>query len=153
SSNTYSSMIKMSRETGHVVLIFPEYVIAFDRNQYIYKYFPLRDVTPLAFVSDHPFISRAFAPASIFQTIRYRETHPLNDFWFEDWHFSAECVANSVDIRIAENTVLFYRQRAASIMAEARMHADRHISPCSLLKPSTFLQVTRGYSCTSTKNR
>ena len=145
SSNTIVEMFRLAEAVGPGHLIFPQYVYAFGDRYHCWKYFPVKTVTPLAFIDVHPYTSRAFAPKSIFQAIPYQDARSSSGFAYEDWHFNAECVARGHSIVVAEDTILFYRQRSSSLLNEANRTSARQIRPSTLFEPETYVRITTPY--------
>jgi glycosyltransferase involved in cell wall biosynthesis/2-polyprenyl-3-methyl-5-hydroxy-6-metoxy-1,4-benzoquinol methylase len=143
SFNWFTVMFRLAEVAGPANVIFPQYLYSFGDCYYRIKYFPLGMVTPLAFLEQHPFISRAFAHRSVFEAVPYTDARVSSGYAYEDWHFNAECVARGYQILVAENTILFYRQRPGSLLDQANNHTTRQIPPCTLFEPPTWVQVTR----------
>ena len=137
SSNTIAAMFRLAEEVGPGHLIFPQYLYAFGERYHCWKYFPLETVTPLAFIDVHPYTSRAFAARSLFRSIPYQDARTSSGFAYEDWHFNSECVAHGHRIIVADDTILFYRQRQSGLLSEANRTSARQLQPSMLFDPET----------------
>lgn len=126
-------------------LYFPEFLFAFGAEYHICAYRPLTEVTPLAFIDMHPYISRVCAHRSIFDQHRYGDLRLGTGYAYEDWHFNANAVAHNIDIRIVPNTIIFYRQRQGSLLRQANALSARQIAPSDLFTPETYLAACSGY--------
>lgn len=145
SSNTIVAMFRLAEEVGPGHVIFPQYLYAFGESYHCWKYFPLETVTPLAFIDVHPYISRAFAARSLFRSIPYQDARTSSGFAYEDWHFNSECVAHGHRMLVADDTILFYRQRASSLLNEANRGSARQLRPAKFFEPETYIKVTKPY--------
>lgn len=143
SFNAVAAMFRLAEAAGPGHVIFPQYLYAFGDRYHCWKYFPLETVTPLAFLDVHPYISRAFAHRSVFQSVPYADVRASLGYAYEDWHFNAECVARGYRMLVAEDTILFYRQREGSLLDQSNKLSTRQIPPCTLFEPETWVRVTR----------
>lgn len=111
---------------------FPEYIFTFDGQ---YNYIRLdshnkNDQTyHYALFSSNLYCSRVAAHKELFIHIPYSACKP--GFGFEDWHWACEALSNGVELRIAPNTVLFYRRRPGS-------RCDAHVRNAAIIPPSHF---------------
>ncbi len=135
--DSFSTAINRSRDT----IYFPELLFAFGADYHICIYHPLEEVTPLAFIDMHPYISRVFAHRSIFERLKYNDLRLSAGYAYEDWHFNANAVAHGIDIQIVPNTVLFYRQREGSLLRQANAVSARTIAPSRLFEPTIYTDV------------
>ena len=145
SSNTIVEMFRLAEAVGPGHIVFPQYLYAFGERYHCWKYFPLETVTPLSFIDVHPYISRAFAAKSLFQSIPYQDSRSSSGFAYEDWHFNSECVARGYRMIVADDTILFYRQRQSGLLSEANRTSARQLRPSTLFEPETYIKVTRPY--------
>jgi glycosyltransferase involved in cell wall biosynthesis len=143
SFNSITVMFRLAENMGTGCIIFPEYLYAFGYRYHCWKYFPPEVVTPLSFIDTHPYVSRVFAHRSVFQAVPYVDAGISSGYAYEDWHFNAECVAHGYRILVAENTILFYRQRKSSLAHQADISSSGQIRPSSLFKPETWVTITR----------
>ncbi|MGE3888120.1 MAG: glycosyltransferase [Vicinamibacterales bacterium] len=146
SFNAIAEMVRLGDASAPGTLIFPEYLFAFGERHHFVRYYPLDVVTPLSFLRAHPYISRVFAPMEVFRSRGYVDVRLSPGHAFEDWHFNAECAAHGHAIAVARDTMLFYRQRPGSLLAQANALSVRQIPPTSLFAPATWRRVAReGY--------
>jgi len=117
SFNFFSAMIEEAERNPGAIIV-PEFLYAFGTRYHLWQYFGTDRVSKLAFFGYHPFCSRVFFPRELAQDIRYVDTKATRFFAYEDWHFNCEAVAAGYEFRTAANTILFYRQRSTSIMAQ-----------------------------------
>ncbi|MEW6255567.1 MAG: glycosyltransferase [Pseudomonadota bacterium] len=138
SRNYIYDMVRAAQKAEADVLYFPEYLLAFGDSYHSYILRPLRDVTPLAFIDMHPYISRVCAHRSIYENIKYADLAISRGYAFEDWHFNAECLAAGCDFRIARDVILFYRQRSTGLLKSAKAKSVGQIPATSLFKPTIY---------------
>jgi glycosyltransferase involved in cell wall biosynthesis len=143
SFNSFAAMYRVAAAAGPDHVVFHQYLCAFGASYHRWKFFPLDTVTPLTFLEQHPFTSGVFAHRSIFEAVPFVEFDASSGYAHEDWHFNAECVARSCRLVVAENTIMFYRQRLGSRLDEAKRHSTGHIPPSTLFEPQTWVRVTR----------
>ena len=117
SFNFFSAMMEEAERTPLAIII-PEFLYAFGTRYHLWQYFGTDRVSKLAFFGYHPFCSRVFFPRELAREIQYVDTKATGFFAYEDWHFNCEAIAAGYEFRTAANTVLFYRQRSTSIMAQ-----------------------------------
>ncbi|WP_192799407.1 glycosyltransferase [Brucella anthropi] len=142
--DTISTAAKGPREC----LYFPEFLFAFGASYHVSIYRPLNDVTPLAFITMHPYISRVCAHHSVFERFKYEDLRLTKGYAYEDWHFNANAVANGLDIRIVPKTILFYRQRKNSLLQQANAVSARQIAPSNLFEPSNWIRLCEPFIST-----
>ncbi|GEM_PF-373810 len=146
SFNALAEMTRLADASPPATLVFPEYLFAFGERHHFVRYYPLDMVTPLSFLRAHPFISRVFASLQVFRSLGYVDVRLSPGYAFEDWHFNTECVARGHAIAVARDTMLFYRQRPGSLLAQANALSLRQIPPAALFEPATYRRVAReGY--------
>lgn len=143
SFNMLADMLRCARAAPPRCLHFPEWLMAFGARAHVVRYHPLERVTPLAFLQLHPYTSRAFARREAFLETPYRDLRVTTGYAYEDWDFNAACVARGHDIRVACDTVLFYRQRAGSLLRQAVTLSVDQIPPNPLHEPATILRLGR----------
>lgn len=145
SYNYFHTILMEAQSRGKNSLYFPEAVLSFGDEPLIALYKGSEVVPPKAFVDGQPYISRVCAHRDIFLSIPYWDVHLQKGYAYEDWHFNAEAVALGVDIHTVPKTVLFYRQRAGSLLKAADVMSVRQIPPTRLFEPETFLKLSRRY--------
>src|SRR5690606_15591381 len=95
-------------------------------------------LTAADFAYDHPYISRIFLRRSAFDTLLYRDLKVTTGFAFEDWDFNCRLLAEGYEFRIAPKTVIFYRQRANSLLKQARNTSANIVPHSRLFEPKYF---------------
>lgn len=141
SYNYVAELVREAEAGPSRALYFPEWLAAFGARHHVVRYHGLDRVTPLAFLQMHPYNSRAFARREVFLETPYSNLPPGNGYAHEDWDFNAACVAKGCDVRIARDTILFYRQRAGSVLSRAAALSTNQIPPNPLHEPSTFRRL------------
>jgi glycosyltransferase involved in cell wall biosynthesis len=142
SYNYLGAMAAAADGLGPNDILIPKFVFAFGRTYYIAEYFDLSDVTPLLLLIDHPFLSRIFFARSLCDRLTYHDIsgqHPA--YAFEDWHFNCEAVALGCQFRAVPDSILFYRQRANTMLARANQFSSRQIPPTRLFTPPVYRRV------------
>ncbi|OWT63857.1 glycosyltransferase [Candidimonas nitroreducens] len=127
----------LARKNGARSVVLAEYVYSFGSRSYFQKYMGSADIPCILSAGGHPYVSRIFCHRSLFDQIRYVDARG-GIRAFEDYHLNCEAIANGYTFYCASNTVLFYRQRAASIMTSA---AGKIIPPTSYFEPKVFTRI------------
>jgi len=117
SFNFFSAMMEEAERNPRAIIV-PEFLYAFGTRYHLWQYFGTDRVSKLAFFGLHPFCSRVFFPRELARDIQYVDTKKTRFFAYEDWHFNCEAIAAGYEFHTAANTILFYRQRSTSIMAQ-----------------------------------
>jgi len=145
SENFIFDTILLAKQGVHDCLYFPEFLLAFSASYHVGIYRPLREVTPLAFISSHPYTSRVCAHRSVFERFKYEDLRLSRGYAYEDWHFNANAVAHGLDVKVVPDTILFYRQRRNSLLHQANAQSSRQISPSELFKPAKWLSECKPF--------
>jgi len=135
-----ASLSEAERQREPAIFI-PQYLVLFGKTFQFVRYFSIADVTPLALIDRHPFVSRIFFHRELFHKQQFVDARLSRGFAFEDWHFNAEAVARGYDVRPVTDTILFYRQRDGSLLEQANAVSMREIPPSRLFEPPTYLKV------------
>jgi glycosyltransferase involved in cell wall biosynthesis len=143
SFNSFVAMFRLAEAAGPEHVIFHQYLYAFGYRPHCWRYFPLDTVTPLIFLEQQPYTSAAFAHRSVFEAVPYTDSRVSSGYAYEDWHFNAECVARGYGVLVAEDTIMFYRQRRGSLLHQADSQTTRQIFPSTLFEPETWVRITR----------
>lgn len=126
----------------HAVVV-SEYIHCFGNKNSIQKYYPSSFFSPCDYIAFHPFCSRIFAHNSIFRKIKYRDLKKSSGFAFEDWDFNVRTYNLNIETIVATDTILFYRKRESSIMAQKDYV---HLIPHSeLFEPAVFMKRYEAY--------
>jgi glycosyltransferase involved in cell wall biosynthesis len=141
SYNFIAANLSEAEQCGERTIFIPQYLVLFDKTYQLVRYFSLDDVTPLALIDRHPFVSRIFFHRELFEKQQFVDVRLSKGFAFEDWHFNAEAVARGYDIRPAKDAILFYRQRSGSLLEQANALSTRQIPPSRLFEPPIYRRV------------
>jgi len=141
STNYFSATLAQAEKSSRNTIFFPEFLFAFGDNYHITHYSDLDRVGILAFLKHHPYISRVCAHRSLFDQIKFSDSRLSQGHAYEDWHFNCEAVAAGYDIKTVDGTVLFYRQRAGSLLRSADALSSRQIAPSKLFEPARFIEL------------
>ena len=141
SANLITALRQALQEDPDASLVFPEYLVAFGGDNFVFRLHGSRDVPALAFLDIHPFMSRVMFRREVFVGNRFVATLPIAPYRFEDWHWSCECLAAGRVSIVAEGTAIYYRQRTGSLMHEARTQRGCQIAPSRLFVPEVFCRI------------
>lgn len=125
SYNFLYGMLETASAAGADAIVCAQHTYSFGDTSYWRVYSGSEDISPLALFGGNPFSSRVLAHRTIFERIPYQDS-PDAVTAFEDWHFNCEAIANGCRFHIASDTILFYRQRANSIMDRSRDYIMRY---------------------------
>jgi hypothetical protein len=143
SFNLIVECLRIARKEGPRCIVIPQYVVNFGPGSQLAKYSGSDDISPLALISDHPYVSRIFAHSSIRDALLFADVPRGGAYAFEDWHFNATAYALGYRFRIARDTILFYRLRSDGLSRLARIESLNQIPPSPLFEPRTFLRLYR----------
>lgn len=133
-------MTALSR--GPKCLVFPEYHFGFGVHCYAWKFHGQDRVGSAVFYEQHPYGSRVmFRRADFNGGVRYADASLKSGYAYEDWHFNCECLAAGFSIHVASGTVVFYRQRAGSLLRRADAETTRKIPPSRYFEPDVFIRL------------
>lgn len=115
-------------------LCLPEKVVSFGSHIACQTTQPSKAIPMAQMMNMHYWVSSSFAHIGIYQKHPYNENINKNTrFAFEDWDFNLRCIASGISIIPVENTYLFYRRRANSMLSE-------HVGYNSLIPPSDYFE-------------
>ncbi len=143
SFNLIVECLRIARREGPRCIVIPQYVVNFGPGSLLAKYSGSDDISPLALISDHPYVSRIFAHSSIRDALSFADVPRGGAYAFEDWHFNATACALGYRFRATRDTVLFYRLRADGLSRLARIESLNQIPPSPLFEPRIFLRLHR----------
>ena len=138
----YEAYLSVKDEPSKNIAI-PEYLYGFGDNRHIVKYFGSRDIDNMSFFQYHPYNSRLFCHFSTYENISYRDFRLNSGFAYEDWHFNCEALAKGFFFVVADDAILFYRQRAGSLLRQAMSVSANLTGWSSLFEPQTFVKLKR----------
>lgn len=140
SANTIVESYRLAEEEGPSCIVVPEYMFGFGLKNFTARYFSSEYVSPHAFMSYHPFVSRIFVHRSIRDYMGFIDVPLSSGYAFEDWHFNATAFSLGYRYRPAPNTVLFYRHRAG-LLDTMNTVTTRQIPPTRLFIPDIYPHV------------
>ncbi len=73
-----------------------------------------------------------------FSHLRYSDLRVTSGFAYEDWEFNVQLRYLGFRFLIANNTILFYRQRTGSLLKQANSTSARIIPQCKFFDPAWF---------------
>lgn len=126
SSNCIVALLETARR--HLcpkVVVFLEYLCAFGDKYFNCRYVGSEYLTGADFVFHHAYVSRIFVRRDVFDAIRYEDLRVTAGFAYEDWLMNCELRAMGYEMAVAPDTVLFYRQRAGSLLSQANAASTR----------------------------
>lgn len=133
--------IKKLEKNKDRVIVFPEYVMHFDRFCFITKFVDSDQFSAEDFAYFNPYPSRFMGRTSIFQSRKFANLHKNSGFAFEDWDYNCYLYAKDYSFAVVPDVILFYRRRIGSIMAQRDY--CRLIPNNELFNPEVFI----GHSC------
>lgn len=140
SYNTIIESYRIATKGGPRCIVVPQYLFGFGTKHVLAAYFESRRVSPLAFFSFHPYVSRIFAHNSIKQNARFIDVPLTSGYAYEDWHFNATVYSQGYEFKSAPDTILFYRHRAG-LLQNMNVISARQIPPTPLFEPATYLRI------------
>lgn len=144
SFNTLADMrAAAADEADAKAILVPQYLVAFGEEYHVAEFRGSAEVTPLSFIDVHPFTSRVFFHHSLFAELRYADLPVTLAHAYEDWHFNADALAAGYRFLPVPDTVLFYRKKKGSLLAQADATSARQIPPSRLFEPQVYLDACR----------
>ena len=86
-------------------------------------------LTVADFVYVHPYVSRIFVHRDAFKQTRYSDLPVSVGFAYEDWDLNCRLLAIGYIFLVANETIIFYRQRRDGLLAQANRLSLRTIPP------------------------
>ena len=139
SFNYLERMFFTAKRLGGKAILIPKFYLGFGTSHHICEFFGLDAVTPFALIKSHPFVSRIFFKRTILQDLSYADLRLSNGYAYEDWHFNCDAVALGYTFHACEETIVYYRQRESSLLAQANIVSTRQIPPSLLFEPARYL--------------
>jgi hypothetical protein len=141
SSNTTLQCFRTLLDSPATTIAVPEYLYGFGSKHILAVYSGSEQIPPLAFVAQHPYVSRVFVHRDISKHVRFTDVRLGPGYAFEDWHFNATAVAAGCRFAIAPGVILFYRHRVNSLSANMSSQSARLIPPTPLFEPRNYLAL------------
>jgi glycosyltransferase involved in cell wall biosynthesis len=139
SRNAIYRLLQTARNQSYKdVAVFMEYFVAFGDNYHVARYFGSELLTAADFAIQHPLGSRIFIRRAILKDVRYRDLKVTTGFAYEDWDLNCRLLAFNFIFLVAQDTILFYRQRENSLLRQANAISARLIPHSSLFERSKF---------------
>jgi glycosyltransferase involved in cell wall biosynthesis len=139
SFNYLERMFFTAERLGGKAILIPNFHLGFGTSHHICEFFGLDAVTPFTLIKSHPFVSRIFFKRTILQDLSYADLRLSNGYAYEDWHFNCNAVALGYTFHACEETIVYYRQRESSLLANANIVSTRQIPPSLLFEPARYL--------------
>lgn len=144
SSNSIVALLDTARaHGGSKVAVFLEYLCAFGEQYHNVRYVDSRYLTAADFAFQHPYVSRIFLSRAAFDDMQYHDLRVTSGFAYEDWYFNCQLRAAGYEMVVAPDTVIFYRQRAGSLLRQANAASVRLIPHSKLFDVPVFLSDMR----------
>jgi glycosyltransferase involved in cell wall biosynthesis len=102
-----------------------------------------KEISLLSIIQINPYISRVMARREVFKSLPYEATAPITPYYYEDWHFICQCAAKGANMLVAKNTITYYRQRAGSLMSQARVRQAQQIAPSDVFTPERYVEIAQ----------
>jgi glycosyltransferase involved in cell wall biosynthesis len=141
SYNLIAELYSTAKTSGSHTVVVPEYFLVFGARFLAYRYFGSGVYSPLQFISDHPFTSRICIHRCVVENTCFSDVRLETGFAYEDYHFNSKLVALGFRFIVAPNTVIFYREKANSLLQSMRSLTTRQIPPAPLFEPRNYLSV------------
>ncbi len=142
SFNYLHKMYMTAHSSSSNTIVFPEYYFGFGTDCYIWKFYNSEHISPAVFFDKHPYVSRVMFRREHSDRVRFADVSLSSGYAYEDWHFNCECLAAGLEIQVAKSTIVFYRQRAGSLLRQADTLSSRLIPASKYFEPETFVKLT-----------
>ena len=141
SFNTIERMFCAAERRGPAAILIPQFIFAFGATYHIAEYFDLDQVTPLALLATNPFVSRIFFHRSLCAHLAWQDVSLTNGYAYEDWHFNCNAVSEGYSFHAVPETILFYRQRAGSLLSQGNRVSVQQIPPSPMFQPVRYREI------------
>ena len=142
SVNTITASVSAALNTPGKAIYFPQYYFSFGIDPHLYELHPLSVVTSQALFAHHPYVSRFLARRRDLEGLAFADLKLSTGFAFEDWHFNLQAVAAGLDLRVAPEVTVYYRQRGNSLLREANRASVGITAHCDFLQAKPYLSLT-----------
>lgn len=146
SFNYIERMLLLAEQLGPMAILVPQFYFGFGNTYHIAEFFDLDQVTPLALLAEHPFVSRVFFHRSLCNHLTYQDVSLTTGYAYEDWHFNCNAVALGYKFHAAHETIVFYRQHESSLLARANRVSTRQIPPSLLFQPGHYRRICKPWA-------
>jgi glycosyltransferase involved in cell wall biosynthesis len=141
SSNTTLECYSTAVRCGRGTIVVPEYLYGFGNTHLLAVYEGTDHIPALAFLTQHPYVSRVFLHHDIAEHVQYIDVRLGAGYAYEDWYFNATALAAGCHFAVASGVILFYRHRTNSLSANMTSQSARLIPPTPLFEPRTYLAL------------
>lgn len=132
SANRIEKMLLTQTYSQKEILCFPEKLISFGTKIESYTIPNSNDIPKTQMINHHFWILASFGRTSTYQSHYFNESVGKEaKFAYEDWDFHLRCINHGITLIPIQNTYMFYRRKAVSILSE-------HNSYTSFVPPSHF---------------
>lgn len=118
--------------------LFPEFLIEFGNSSNIFKYPTEKDISVFDFLFNNPFVSRIFAPRSMFIENPYKNLQKSKRFAFEDWDLNNRLKVAGCLMTAVPDTILFYRKRQGNLLSKIVTQSANLVDNSAIYKPETL---------------
>ena len=133
-------VLEKHQSNGIDVIVCPQYVMTFERSTQITIRFNSELLSSEDFVYTNPYGSRIAFRRQLLTKRMFRDLRKSSGYAFEDWDFNCFLYSIGLKFLVAPNTILFYRNRANSIMNQRDY--VRMIPHNELFVPETFAKLS-----------
>ncbi|WP_240008191.1 glycosyltransferase [Pseudaquidulcibacter saccharophilus] len=141
SFNMFSEFYLTAENHDKDCVVYPEFLYSFGDDYHLYKILDYTKVPSSTLVDYHPYISRIFVKGEYARANKYKDMNHKKGFAYEDWWYSMEMKHKELDFIVSKNTVLYYRQRAGSLLKEANSDSKRITDYSDFLHPYNYRKV------------
>ncbi|MFD2679014.1 glycosyltransferase [Camelimonas lactis] len=131
------------RHPDRDIVVFLSYLVAFGDQFHVVRYREGTLLTIADFLFQHPYVSRIFIRRNALLKHKYRDIKVSPAFAYEDWDLNIRLYGAGFNFLIAENTILFYRQRQNSLLRQTEIASARIIPASDPLSPKRYLASLR----------
>lgn len=134
---------KQQNAPNEKIVVFPEYYHSFGDDNYVCRFYPLDQVGLYRMLGEHPYVSRFMARRQDLLEVAYRDCSASAVYAYEDYDINLRLIAAGFNLVVAEDTIIFYRQRRGSIMASLGKDRKRMVPNSRLFEGDVFLDLVQ----------
>ena len=123
------------------IISFPEYYHSFGDGSYVCRLYSLDQVGIYRMAGEHPYVSRFMARRQDLLKTSYRDCSSHSVYAYEDYDINLRLICAGFDLVVAEDTIVFYRQRLGSIMASLGRDQKRMAFNSNFFDENEFLNL------------
>ncbi|GFE92771.1 glycosyltransferase [Acetobacter persici] len=140
---------KQQEAPNEKIVVFPEYYHSFGDDNYVCRFYPLDQVGLYRMLGEHPYVSRFMARRQDLLEVAYRDCSASAVYAYEDYDINLRLIAAGFNLVVAEDTIIFYRQRRGSIMASLGKDRKRMVPNSRFFEGDVFLDLVQRKNQTS----